>query len=77
MILTVYVKPGAREDSFEKVDETTVKISVKAKAIKGLANEAVISLLSDHYKVPKLSIEIKHGHKSKIKHISIETKNTY
>jgi len=30
MILTVYVKPGARKESLEWIDEDTLKISVTA-----------------------------------------------
>jgi uncharacterized protein len=73
MILTAYVKPGSREESFEKVDETTVKISVRARAINGEANKAVIELISKKYKIPKSLIEIKNGKNSKIKQIILQT----
>lgn len=73
MIFTVYVKPGSRENHFEKIDSTTIKISVREKAIKGQANAAVIKLLSKEFNAPKSLITIVRGHNTKIKHISIET----
>ncbi len=72
MLLTVYVKPSSREETVEKVDETTLKVSVRAKPEKGKANEAVISLLSKEYNVPKSKIVIKRGLTAKIKQIYIE-----
>ena len=69
----VYVKvvPGSK---IEQVQESTVgdlKVWVRAKAEDGKANLALISLISSLYKIPKTSIRIVSGQKSRKKIIEI------
>ncbi|KKW31209.1 MAG: hypothetical protein UY76_C0064G0008 [Candidatus Uhrbacteria bacterium GW2011_GWA2_52_8d] len=71
MILTVYVKPGARKNSIEWIDEDTIKISVTAPPEKGKANHAVIKLLAEDLNLPKSQIEIVRGLTTKIKHVKV------
>ncbi|MFI5205541.1 MAG: DUF167 domain-containing protein, partial [Candidatus Paceibacterales bacterium] len=42
MKIIVKVKPGAKEDKIEKIDESTYIIYVKAPPIEGKANAAVL-----------------------------------
>ena len=72
MILTVHVKPNAREAKIESVlDESTLKISVKAPATEGKANKAVIELLSKFFGLPQSQIAIKRGLQTRMKHVEL------
>lgn len=72
MILTLYVKPNARENKIiQWVDEDTLKLSVTATPEKGQANKAVIELLAKSWKIPKSVIHITRGLSTKIKQVKI------
>ena len=72
MILTVHVKPNARETKIIGWrDRATVIIAVKGKPKDGEANRELIRFFSKHYKVAKSLIEIKHGHNGRVKLISL------
>ncbi len=71
MILTVHVKPNARKNSIEWIDEDTLKVSVPAVPENGKANKAVIELLAEELKLQKSQIEIVRGLTAKIKQIKI------
>ncbi|HLD20920.1 MAG TPA: DUF167 domain-containing protein [Patescibacteria group bacterium] len=71
MILTVYVKPGARKESLEWIDEDTLKISVTAPPEKGKANKAVIEALAEELGVAKSTIELIRGGTARIKQFKI------
>lgn len=71
MILTVHVKPNARKNAIEWIDEDTLKVSVTAIAEEGKANKALIELLSDELNIPKSQIEIVRGLTAKIKQVKI------
>ena len=68
MKIQAKVKAGAREScvSFDKKNNLYV-VSTKARPIEGKANEAIIKLLAEYFKVPKSQITLKAGKKSKIK----------
>ena len=65
--LFVTVKPNAKKVEVVPVDATHFRISVKAPAAEGKANEAVIDALRDHFKLPKSTFSILNGHKSRNK----------
>lgn len=71
MILTVHVKPGARKESIEWLDEDTIKMSVRAVPEKGKANLAVIELLADELGIAKSKIKLVRGATAKIKQFEI------
>lgn len=72
MILTVHVKPRARENRIEAwLDETTVKVAVTAAPEKGKANEAVFDLLADFFETSRSELALVRGHTTKMKHFSI------
>jgi uncharacterized protein (TIGR00251 family) len=77
MILTVHVKPNARENKLLSwLDETTVKVSVTAAPEKGKANEAVIALLSKELRIPKTTIELIRGATARMKQFSVPERNS-
>ncbi|HUT96197.1 MAG TPA: DUF167 domain-containing protein [Candidatus Paceibacterota bacterium] len=67
MRISIIIKANAKQDKVE-----LPKVSVKAPAKEGKANEAVIKLLAEYFEVPKSSVIIKSGLKSKHKIIEIE-----
>ena len=71
MIISVKVKPQAREDRVEKTGENNFTIQVKAKAVEGKANQAAIKILSEYFDKPRSKIAILKGEKSRNKIFSI------
>ena len=67
MKIRVKVKPNSRIKSIEQDNEGVYIVRVNAPPVEGKANKRVIELLSKEFKVPKTSIELSAGHKSKIK----------
>ena len=70
MKLNVKVIPHAKQN-FIKNEGGNLKIYLKAPAVEGKANEALIESLADYYEVKKSQIEIIKGLKSRQKTISI------
>lgn len=70
-ILQVKVKPGAREDRFTLVTDGIWLASIKAPAVDGKANDALIALVASHFKLRKQQIHIKSGHNSRLKRLMI------
>jgi uncharacterized protein (TIGR00251 family) len=67
----LFVKPQSRKEKVEKLSEDEYRVSVRAAAREGKANEAVVELLAEHFSVPKSSIRIVRGEKSKRKLVEI------
>lgn len=65
----VTVKPGSSQERIIKTDENELTIYLRAKPHDGEANEALIKLLSKYFKVPKTTIKITCGTKSRTKTI--------
>lgn len=65
----VTVKQGSSQERIIKTDENELTIYLRAKPHDGEANEALIKLLSKHFKVPKTTIKITRGAKSRTKTI--------
>lgn len=75
MRISIIVKANSKKNEILSTEATSkFRISVKEPAIEGKANEAVIKLLAEHFKVPKSNIKIIRGLKSKNKIIDILTK---
>lgn len=71
MKIFVKVKPRAREEKLEKIDDINFKISVKQPPEKGRANLSVIRVLADQFNTSQSNIRIISGSTSKIKIIEI------
>lgn len=72
MILTVYVKPGARRSSLDWIDEDTLKMSVTALPERGKANQAVIEALAEELGIAKSTIALHRGATARIKQFKIQ-----
>lgn len=72
MILDLYVQPGARRSEFAGMHDGRPKIRLAAPAVDNKANEALIEFLAEHYRVPRRSVRIAAGLKSRQKRVVIE-----
>lgn len=52
MLIKVKVFPSSKKEEIIKKSEDSFEVKVKAKPIKGLANKAVIGVLSRYFKIP-------------------------
>ena len=73
MILELHVQPGASRSEFAGKHGERIKVRLAARAADGKANEALIEFLADYYKVPKRSVRIESGLRSRQKRVVIET----
>lgn len=71
MRVDVVVKPNSKKPGIEKLPSGAYRVAVKAPAIEGRANEAVIAVLADHFGVPKSAIAIVRGLKGKKKVVEV------
>ena len=73
--LNVRVQPNAKKSAFAGLwNDTHLKITLKAPAVDGKANEALIDFLSDFLDLKKNSIFIMTGQNSRCKIIGINEK---
>ena len=67
MKISVKVKPNARQEKIERINESHFLIRVKEKPQEGKANKAVIKALSEYFEVPQSRIVLLKGQSSKEK----------
>ncbi len=67
MKITVLVKPNSKKEGVFEQDDGSFVVRVNTPPVDGKANKKVIDLLAKHFKVPKTSIELLLGSKSKKK----------
>jgi len=68
--IEVKVIPGARRELIV-TEGDRLKVYLVAPAVEGKANDALIRLLSVHFKVRKSGIRIVRGHRSRVKLLEI------
>lgn len=71
MILDLYVQPGAKRSEFAGRHGERLKIRLAAPAVEGKANEALVEFLAQYYQVPRRSVRIASGLKSRRKRVVI------
>jgi len=71
MKIFVRVKPKAKEEKVEKVDDINFNVNVRELPEKGKANHAVIRALADYFNIGQSNIQIVSGSKSRLKIIEI------
>ncbi len=67
MKIVVNVKTNVKQEKIERVGKDEFAISVCMPPTEGRANTRVIKLLSEYFKIPKSSILLARGKKSKKK----------
>ena len=67
----VIVKPGSSQEKIIETATGELTVYLRAKPHDGEANTVLIKLLAKHFKVPKTSITITRGAKSRVKSIEL------
>ena len=67
----ITVKPGSSQEKIVECSDGELIVYLRAKPHDGEANTALIKLLAKHFDVPKTSIKITRGQKSRIKTVEI------
>lgn len=70
--LQVKVKPNAREEGLEALDDGTWLARVKQAPIDGKANTALIALVASHFGVRRSQVSIRSGAGSRLKRVDID-----
>jgi uncharacterized protein len=70
--LKVRVTPNARKNAVVSWTDDELRLKVKAPAIDGKANAALIEYLSELTNVPRSKIQVRSGEKARIKIIEID-----
>ena len=65
----ITVKPGSSQEKIIESTSGELIVYLRAKPHDGEANTALIKLLSKHFDIPKTSINITRGQKSRVKTI--------
>lgn len=71
MFLSIKTIPNSKKTEIEKLNETNYRIKLNAPAREGKANEKLIEVLSKYFNVPKSSVTITTGNKSRNKIVEI------
>ncbi len=75
MKIQVKVKPNSKQQKIEKTRDGSLVVWLKSPPVNGKANQELIKLLADEFKVSKSQICIKSGLSSKNKLIEIPFKS--
>ena len=70
-ILRVHVVPNAKVASVAGMVDGTIRIKVRAPAVEGKANAALVLFLAEQLKLPRNAVVLKRGEKSRDKTIEI------
>lgn len=72
VLLRIRVQPRSSPESLAGYHQNSLKIKIKSAPVDGEANAACIKFLASLFRLPKSSLTIKTGHKSRSKIIEIE-----
>ena len=67
MLIKVKVFSHSKKQGIIKKSEDSFEIKVKEKPVKGLANKAVINVLSSYFKIPESKVRLIKGFKQRNK----------
>lgn len=70
--ISVKITPNAKKEGIIEEGNNCFKIKVKAPAVEGKANEAMIKMLAGYFDIPKSRIKIARGEFAKNKIVEIE-----
>lgn len=72
MYIHVKVKAGVKKESLVVKSKTLFHVSVKEKAERNMANNRILELISEYFKVPKNKVKIINGHQNPSKLLSLD-----
>lgn len=70
-VLELHVQPGAARTEFAGRHGERIKLRLAARAVDGKANEALVEFLAAYYGVPRRSVRIESGLRSRRKRVVI------
>ncbi|MGZ4474671.1 MAG: DUF167 domain-containing protein [Nocardioides sp.] len=69
----VTVKPGSKKGPLVEVgDDGALTVFVRERAVDGAANDGVVTVLADHFGVPRSRVAILRGHTSRHKLVEVD-----
>ena len=66
-LIHVRVIPGARKEVIEEIRPSYLRVKVQEPPEKGKANDRVVELLAEYYRLPESNIVLKRGARSRDK----------
>ena len=71
--MKIFIKahPNANKERIEKIDENHYSVWVKEPPVKGKANQAIINVLAEYFKIAPSRVKIVSGYASRQKTIEI------
>jgi uncharacterized protein (TIGR00251 family) len=72
LVLDIYVQPNARREGYDGLHDNRIKLRIGAPASEGKANQRLVNLLAKTFQVPKRSVELLQGEKTRIKQVAIK-----
>ena len=76
MLIRVRVTPNAKKPAVVKIAEGSFEVKVDERAEGGKANKRLLELLTEHFGVPKSSLRVVSGAKSRDKLIDVAVQET-
>jgi uncharacterized protein (TIGR00251 family) len=76
MRINVHVTPRARHANIDRTERTRFRVAVTAPPHDGRANEEVIDLLAEYFRVPRSRVRIVRGHTARHKIMEISDEST-
>lgn len=70
--IVVRVTPRAGRDEIRGVKDGVLLVRLKAPPVEGAANEGLVRFLADCLSVPKSSVAVESGQRSRTKQVSVE-----
>jgi uncharacterized protein (TIGR00251 family) len=71
-ILRVHIIPNAKRDCIVSGHDGAIKIKLRAPAVEGKANAALVRFLAEEMKLPRRAIVLQSGHRSRDKLLRID-----
>lgn len=71
LLLSLQVQTRSSVDKFAELIEDSIRLRIKAAAVNGKANEAIIKFLSKEFRTPKSYVQILRGENSRKKFVMI------
>ncbi|KAJ1966388.1 hypothetical protein GGI12_000098 [Dipsacomyces acuminosporus] len=76
LLLSLFVKPGAQTSEVASIEQDAVHVRVAAPPRDGEANKEVVGFISRVLKIPKSSVQLVSGHKSRNKVVQLPHEQT-
>ena len=72
MFIHVKVSAGSKKEELNQKSDDHFEVSVREKAERNLANNRVVELIANHFKISKSNVRIINGHHNPTKLLSIK-----